>query len=117
MRHRSDWHKPLMLLATYAIIAPAIARIPAFIPIGVLGVILLLFRRSNMETRNSIVLIAIAAFTSAFPATPVHADDCQPVVDALHKLAVTPVHEYMQKTAACRKALSNDVVVITGTAM
>ncbi|MBS0569196.1 MAG: hypothetical protein JSS28_01175 [Proteobacteria bacterium] len=43
LRHRSDFHKRLMLLATCAIILPAIARIPALIPIGVLGVLLLFY--------------------------------------------------------------------------
>ena len=43
LRHRSDWHKRLMLLATCALILPAIARIPALIPIGVLGAFLLLY--------------------------------------------------------------------------
>ena len=42
--------------------------------------------------------------------------DCQPVYAAMQKLAITPVHEYMQETAAFKKAPSNSEVVITSTA-
>jgi hypothetical protein len=45
------------------------------------------------------------------------ADDCRPVVDAMQKLAITPVHEYMQETAAFRKAPSSNEAVIIGSAM
>ncbi|MBS0566432.1 MAG: hypothetical protein JSS59_03320 [Proteobacteria bacterium] len=48
-----------------------------------------------METRNSIVLIALAAFAGGLPALPARADDasCKPVSDAEAKMARTPYHE------------------------
>ncbi|HET8943123.1 MAG TPA: hypothetical protein VFN13_14180 [Rudaea sp.] len=43
--------------------------------------------------------------------------DCQPVYDAMQKLAITPVREHMQQTADFKQSTSNGEVIITPTAM
>ncbi|MGA9826760.1 MAG: hypothetical protein WBQ57_00250 [Rhodanobacteraceae bacterium] len=56
--------------------------------------------------------LAVGATTAADAGT-----NCQPVFDALQKMAVTPVHEYIHRTAAFMEAPSDSEVVITGNAM
>lgn len=43
--------------------------------------------------------------------------DCQPVYNAMQKLAITPVHEYVHQTAEFKSVPSDSEVVITATAM
>lgn len=60
-----------------------------------------------MRTTN-FILGTLAGISAA------HADGgCQPTLDAMQKLAQTPVHQYMHQTAAYRKTPTDSEVVIT----
>jgi len=54
-----------------------------------------------MRKRLAVTTLAFAIATIAFDVSPAHAaDSCQPVFDALMKVATTPSHSYTTNTAA-----------------